>query len=429
MEFKRVPLKDINKGVRYRTEYTGIEELAGSVSEIGLLVPIVLSPDLLLLAGGRRMKAFEHLKLDEIPAVIIDPEDELEVRVIEHTENAQRQDLTYKEDCDLTAEVDRLMKLKHGDKSKNRRDETAWSQEKTAALLGRSRTQVTDDINLSEIMKIFPVVSEAKNKSDAVKVAKRLTEGVILTEMLSRQATDKEVPGIVTAAQEAYRIGEAYEGLCSLETGSMNFAEVDPPYAIELGKKKKAASADDMKSYDEMDPETYIEEIEALAIETYRVLADNSWCVWWFGMVPWYDLITVVLSGVGFKVDMMPCIWTKPSGQCMQPEIHLSNNYETFLMLAKGKPVINKRGRSNVYEGSDFPPVSPQKKIHKTEKPIALLDEIFATLAPPVGNVVIPFLGSGVSIHASFNKGLKPIGWDLSEEHRNRFLGRITMEI
>jgi len=57
-------------------------------------------------------------------------------------------------------------------------------------------------------------------------------------------------------------------------------------------------------------------------------------------------------------------------------------------------------GRLNVF---GYAGLTPSQKIHPTERPIALIEDILKTLAPPGTKVLVPFLGSGATIRAAFN--------------------------
>jgi ParB family chromosome partitioning protein len=52
-----VTLSEIRIGKRYRREMGDIGKLAASMEELGLLQPIVVTPDGTLIAGERRLRA------------------------------------------------------------------------------------------------------------------------------------------------------------------------------------------------------------------------------------------------------------------------------------------------------------------------------------------------------------------------------------
>ena len=79
----------------------GIEELAGSIKEYGVLQPILLRDDgkeYTIIAGERRFKAAQLAGLKKIPAIIKTMENK-EVALIALVENVQREDLNFLEEA------------------------------------------------------------------------------------------------------------------------------------------------------------------------------------------------------------------------------------------------------------------------------------------------------------------------------------------
>lgn len=96
---KRVKLEEIDRpDVVDRMEISAekIKELAGSISEVGLLQPVLLRPTgerYEVVAGHRRVLACRALELDMIDAVVKKMDDK-EAAIIRATENLRREDLT-----------------------------------------------------------------------------------------------------------------------------------------------------------------------------------------------------------------------------------------------------------------------------------------------------------------------------------------------
>jgi ParB-like chromosome segregation protein Spo0J len=62
-----IPIRGIQIGKRHRRDMGDIEGLAASIRDIGLLHPIVITPGFRLIAGERRIRAFESLGRETIP--------------------------------------------------------------------------------------------------------------------------------------------------------------------------------------------------------------------------------------------------------------------------------------------------------------------------------------------------------------------------
>lgn len=83
------PIAQIKVGARFRRELGDISALADSIGRIGLLHPIVITPDGTLVAGMRRLRAVHSLGWREIPVRVVDLEDLMQA---EHDENVVRKD-------------------------------------------------------------------------------------------------------------------------------------------------------------------------------------------------------------------------------------------------------------------------------------------------------------------------------------------------
>lgn len=101
-EIKNVDINfiDISPEYNIRTEKqrAHVEELKTSIQRIGLIHPVILTQKngrFELLAGQRRLLAFQSLKEKTIPSIIINDLDPLSKKILSFTENIQRRDLPY----------------------------------------------------------------------------------------------------------------------------------------------------------------------------------------------------------------------------------------------------------------------------------------------------------------------------------------------
>lgn len=123
---------------RRHIDEEGIEALAGSIAENGLLQPIVVRADsdreggFEIVAGERRWRAVRHVGLSHIAAIVLDLSDAqtLELGLLE---NLQREDLTALE---LAKGYQRLL------------SDFGHSQESLARKLGKSRSHIANTLRL-----------------------------------------------------------------------------------------------------------------------------------------------------------------------------------------------------------------------------------------------------------------------------------------
>lgn len=413
-----VPLKSIIVKDRYRKDLGDLTELTESIKAKGIIQPITVSSDLRLLAGERRLRAAEQAQLKLVP-VIRRPSgsatDDLEIELFE---NIHRKDFAWQERVALEKKI---FELKSASDPK-------WSQRKQAKEVHGDdhHSHVNRRMELAEAMEVIPELASAKTEDEAYKTLKKLQEQLVRQELV-KEAKSRGIVGL-KMAEKNYKVGDCIEGMSALKDGMYHFCEFDPPYAINLKARKarNEGTAPMLDHYNELDEKQYLPFINSVATEMYRVLNDHSFAVVWFGM-SWYQDTLAILREVGFKVSDIPCIWYKGStGQTASPDTALGSSYEPFFVCRKGDAKLAKPGRSNVFQ---FNPLGPSKKIHPTEKPLDLMCEIFETFSYPGQRCVIPVLGSGVSIRAGFKTGRIAFGFDLSQVHKDKFLGKVTQDI
>jgi ParB/RepB/Spo0J family partition protein len=420
-KLKYVALEAIICEGRAREDLGDLEELKSSIREKGIIQPITLDSNLNLLAGGRRFTACLELGIPSIPAIIRNDVTELDAKEIELIENIHRKDFTWQERARLTAEIDNLYRAK----------DPNWSQRRTADLTDASIGAVNKDLQLAKAMEAIPELAEAKTADDAFKIIKKIEEGALVAELRRRQdqhivtnhANVKGVDqGVATALKEAdanYRISDVFTGMKKLkDNGHISIIECDPPYGIDLNMQKagKDSVTTTVEGYQEVHEDAYAGFLEKLAGELYRVAGKDCWLVFWFGPT-WQQEVQQQLRKAGWLVDEIPAIWVKPNGQTMQPELYYARCYEPFYLCRKGKPVMAERGRSNVFNFT-----GASTKYHPTQRPVALIEEIFSTLSTGMDTVFVPFLGSGATLRACYNAGLKGFGFDLDGKYKDKFM-------
>jgi ParB family chromosome partitioning protein len=408
---KNVKIDEIVVEDRYREDIGNLDGLIESIKEYGFISTIVVDDSLRLIAGFRRMKAAEEAGLKSIPAIVISGADQQATLEMELLENVERKDFTWIERANLEKAIVDLKKS----------EDPNWTIRKQAAFMGHSVGGTHRRLKLAEVLEEIPELADSRNEDEAWKRWKRLEEDAIVSAM---RHTNEDYKDIIRDAEDSYRIGDAYKGLKNEQSSFFDFIEVDPPYGIDL-KKVKGRNADVRKVdlYNEISVQDYPDFIQKFAEQTYRVLKDDSFCIWWFGPV-WYTGVKETLEAAGFKVNPIPAIWVKTNfqGQTASPNTALASCYEPFFVLRKGEPKLAKPGRRNTFIHD---PTLPQDKIHPTERPLSLMTELIETFVFPGSTICVPFLGSGVTLRAAFMQHSKGYGWDLEEMCKPRFLNAV----
>jgi ParB family transcriptional regulator, chromosome partitioning protein len=146
--------------VRQHFDNALLDDLTTSVKEKGILQPVLARKDpngegYILIAGERRWRAATAAGLNEIPALLRNETDHLEVALIE---NLQRENLNAFE------EAEALLKLKQA---------RQYTDEQLAKIIGKSRSSVTESLTLNglpEAVKAECRTSDIGTKSQLLQV-------------------------------------------------------------------------------------------------------------------------------------------------------------------------------------------------------------------------------------------------------------------
>jgi len=420
-----IPVEKIIICDRVRKEMGDLDGLEEDMKETGLITPLAVQStsddNFILLAGERRFIVLKRHGVEEVPVRIYDRDlTELEMKVIEKSENFHRKDMEYWELDQLTLEIQKLQQEAHGVKASGPGE--GWSHANTGQMLGVSRPSVSQAIMRAEAREAFPeLFADCKTAADASKIIKKLGEEAVkqqLAQKLQAEATDTDFKKI----SDRFVIRDFFDGVKKIPDGIIHLVEIDPPYAIELSKQKKkdGESKYILDNYNELQPDDYKQLMPRLFAECYRVMADHSWLICWFAPQPWFESMYLWIRGAGFGTTRMCGIWTKGvPGQNMNPSTRLANSYEMFFYAWKGQPALNKPGSGNEFP---CPPLPAQQKVHPTERPIELMEKIYDTFAFSGSRVLIPFLGSGNGLLAAHRLGMEAVGFELSKSYKDSFL-------
>jgi ParB-like chromosome segregation protein Spo0J len=184
MKVQSVFIDEIKIGIRRREDYGDIDALADSISQFGLIQPIVVDADLNLIAGGRRVKAFQKLGRDEIDARFYSELSEDERRELELEENIRRKDLSaYERSRVLVELVETAERItaKEGEvfsavekTKKGGRPATAGNLAKTSERINTPVTTIHRAKEHVAAVEKFPEIAIIPTQKDALTVAKNL---------------------------------------------------------------------------------------------------------------------------------------------------------------------------------------------------------------------------------------------------------------
>ncbi len=190
---------------------------------------------------------------------------------------------------------------------------------------------------------------------------------------------------------------DCLRALPMLPDRSIGFILTDPPYITNYRSR-------DGRSVRNDDNDKWLKPAFA---EMYRVLADDSFCVSFYGW-PAADRFMQAYRAAGFRVV----------GHLMFPKSYASSTrylrytHESAHLLAKGNPRPPENPIGDViawnYTGN---------RLHPTQKPLSALLPLIEAFSGPDATVLDPFAGSGSSLLAAKALGRHYIGIELDGQY------------
>jgi DNA modification methylase len=219
---------------------------------------------------------------------------------------------------------------------------------------------------------------------------------------------------------------DALSFLKTFETGSVDMVLTDPPYIISkksgfksVGEKglDRLAISTDYGSWDNTDVSEHIIMLQEVLDECYRVLKDGGVIVVFYDLWKIETLFNLLESaGKGFK-SIRFIEWLKTNPVPINSKVtYLSNAREIALAaVKKGKSTFNAEYHNGIFEL----PIHRDggKRIHPTQKPVALMKELITLHTKEDEIVIDPFSGSGTTVLASYLLGRVGKGCELDANY------------
>lgn len=409
---RTIPLSSviINREARQRRELTGIDELAASIAKHGLIQPVVLNENNVLIAGERRYAAHQLLGYDAIEVRYLSDLAEDEQYAIELEENIKREALTWRDEC-TAIETYHKMKLNLDSK---------WTGQQTAESLNISPAKVSRVLLIQqEIARGNQLVTEADTFSVAANAATRAverreasaTEDIIALldpESVADVEFDEIIGDLIAPApipatsQEAPLINADFIEWASTYSGPrFNLIHCDFPYGINADSHAQGA-AKSMGGYED-GKDVYFRLLDTLIKHGSRFIAESAHLVFWFSM-DYYGETISALTAAGWNVNRFPLIWHKSdnSGILPDPARGPRRIYETALMASRGDRKI-VQAVANVY------PAPVTKEVHMSEKNLDMLKHFFRMFVDDNTVMLDPTCGSANSVRAAVQMGAKSV--------------------
>lgn len=400
---------------RQRQDLGDLTELAKSIASIGLINPITISAESVLIAGHRRLEACRSLGWTEVPVRVFEQLSKEEQELIELEENVKRKDLSWQEHVNALARIHTLL---------------GGSVEETSKRAGVSQNWVRSVLKVSRALQDGNErVKKAESVKQALNVVERDIERRISNELSTFGSVEAEPRPATLTKSEGESAAEASpptqsriesEILCadflawiSAYGGrKFNLIHCDFPYGIGLHKSRQFDTISREVYAD--DPEIYFALLDALLEHIDRIAFPSAHLLFWFPMKH-YGATLRAFREADLRFDPYPLIWAKSDGQGIlpDPERGPRRTYETALLLSRGDRKII-RAVNNHYSA----PIARGPSAHPSQKPEPVLRYFFQMLVDDMTEILDPTCGSGTALIAAESLGASRIlGLELSQEH------------
>lgn len=390
----------VERAERQRRELRNIDELAESIQRIGLINPIVITQDSVLVAGERRLTAIRKLGWTHIPVQFVEDLSDYELQTIELEENIKRENLPWQ---DEVAALERFHKLKVA-------HEPSWSQEQTADAVGLSRPEVSKKLQVASHM-TNEVVAKADRFSAALNIVQRNAErkkanvldtvtvaidNTLLTE--EEQATAPPPEPVIPLLNVSFHDWqETYAG------PKFNLIHCDFPYGINVADTPRMDAT--IRDHYDDSPDIYWALLDRLKLAMDNVVAESAHLIFWHSMkMNQHGETTALLEAMGWKCNPFPLIWHKSDGSGIAPDPQRGPRqvYEAAIFASRGDRKITQEGcvaNAFAYPGRR------DGAIHASEKPYAMLRHFMRMVCDEYSFVLDPTCGSANALKVAEDLG------------------------
>jgi ParB/RepB/Spo0J family partition protein len=402
-EFRSIPIADIvvDREGRQRRELTRIDELAKGISKRGLINPIVVTRDLNLVTGERRLAACTKLGWSHILCQYEDELDPRKRRAIELEENIKRVDLTWQDQCMAVGELHESYVEEHGVWSEKNPD--GWTQEKTAEEIGLSPGMISQYINLHpDLERGDPEIATADKISSARRIRRVREQRQMAATSEAILSGHKPADGIEIVNADFLEWAPTHEG------PRFNFIHCDFPHGIGADKFNQGSASihggypDTFERYEGL--------IDCLINCRERLVSDSAHLMFWFSM-DHYCYTYKRLTEDGWFIHPHPLIWFKNdnSGILSDPVRGPRRVYETAFFGYRGDRHIVEPV-SNLFAA---PLVSGR---HMSEKNEDMLRYFFRMFVDSNTVMLDPTCGSGSALRAVKGIAKAAVGLEINKD-------------
>lgn len=455
-DFLRIGLDKIivNRDARQRKKIEA-GTLTESVRKHGVIQPIVVTRDLVLIAGERRLVASREAGLPDIPVRFADMLSETERQIIELEENVKRSDLEWQdlvkavgrihalhldidpdwtmgetaEVCSISIGTVSLYLKVDGELKDNERVQKAGTVREAYNLLTRRDARAAGDA-LQELLETPDFIPEppGPTREEAEAEAKAAEEVFLATGRLPEPKPKSwpapfslQVP-LAPTAKETIICANFLEWAPKYTGPKFNLVHCDFPYGVDVfaGPQGRGAEMGYLEESGDHSPvgdarkwkvgyedsdSIYWNLIEAFCANLDRFMSISAHLMFWCSASSVRTARTIEMFNKlapSLAFSRFPLIWHKTdnAGIASDPRHGPRHIYETCLFASRGK-------RQIVRVVSDCYASPTDKKLHVSTKPEPMLRHFMTMLVDEHTVMLDPTCGSGAAIRAAESLGAK----------------------
>lgn len=458
---------------RQRKKAAADDALKVSIEKSGLINPIIIREDGMLVAGERRLDAFRQLGLPAIPVRIFERLSPLEAFLVELQENLARKQLSWQEETRAIACYHEMRVADFPD----------WTVIGTANDLGFSDSRIYKVLGVAKFLDDEEVASAttfqgaynliqgraertlaaAQARGLVVASAVSKTQPAVTPNMTKEEKTAALLGGMTldengqlpsgndnilsliaegevaaAALREATDIDRGlFEDDRILQVDFIKWLETyegkpfdvihcDFPYGKNYAgsNTRKTGKATTQPTYADK-ADVYFALVEAFLTQQDKIALSQAHCIFWFDMMH-YTWTIEQFQAAGWRlVQPHPLLWTKGhKGVAADTMRRPRHCYETALFFSRGDRKIRKLVNDHFeYVPSD----EDETKLHISQKPVRMLKHFLSLVVDEHSTVLDPTCGSGTALVAAAQLGASSI-LGLELDPSNADIAKFTLQ-
>lgn len=413
---------------RIRKDLGDISELCQSIAEVGLIEPIVVSEDFVLIAGWRRLCACKKLGHAEIEVKIMSLDSKIEV-----DENNMRKEFTVSERVEAARILEEREKTKARERQGARTDLAPTSAKNITDVIPEKREPVRalDVVAQKTGFGTGRTYEKAKTvieKADP-ELVKRLDEGKI--SIHSAYIAMKKDEQSKARKEEAMKLeipsnmitGNCLEHIPKMQVNSIDLLIIDPPYGIDFVSNQRKYE-NDITMPVSNDKEDLA--MDLLSDALYYICPKMKEHSHVYVFCSWKNYAKAAeVVGRFFDVKNV-LVWDKGDAPSLGD---LSGNYgecyELVIFATKGNRQLMGKRIGNILR---FSKVTESERDHSCQKPIGMIESLIEKSTVEGELVVDCFAGTGSTLLAAENLRRKWIGIELEAENVGKFIVKLDKQ-